>query len=349
MKKILILAAAAAMYSCSNPKQYTIEGAVEGPATMVYMYEDDNIVDSASVENGKFRFEGIAEAPAMRYIIDSPDGQPQSFGAEFFVEPGTIVFENDAEQPQMKYTTGTPANDAAKAYKLAATALVKEFRAPETTEERREAIEEEFEKLGKDAIEQNRNNYFGATTLASQASGMESKEIMDEIAKFAPEIQQSKALTDLAEMAQQKMKTDIGQPYINIIQSDPQGQIITLTSVIENPANKYTLVDFWASWCRPCMAEVPVLKKTYDEFHAKGFEIYGVSFDKSKEAWLAAIADNKLNWIHVSDVNGFDNPAAKDYAVRGIPSNFLIDAQGKIVASNLRGEELYEKISELLK
>lgn len=349
MKKILILAAVAAMYSCSNPKQYTVEGNAEGLEGMVYMYEGEAVVDSTAVENGKFRFKGIAEAPVVRYVIDSPDGQPKTFGAEFFAEPGTILIEVDAEQPQLKYASGTPANDAAKAYKQAASALVKEFRNPETNDERREAIEEEFEKLSDNAIEQNRNNYFGATTLASQAHSLSGQEIMDEIAKFAPEMQQSKALTDLAQTAAQKMKTDIGQPYINIIQSDPQGQIITLTSVIENPANKYTLVDFWASWCRPCMAEVPVLKKTYDEFHAKGFEIYGVSFDKSKEAWLAAIADNKLNWIHVSDINGFDNPAAKDYAIQGIPSNFLIDAQGKIVASNLRGEGLYEKISELLK
>ena len=140
----------------------------------------------------------------------------------------------------------------------------------------------------------------------------------------------------------------IRDSYINILQSDAEGQIVTLTSVIENPANKYTLVDFWASWCGPCMGEVPHLKETYDKFHKKGFEIYGVSFDNNRDKWLAAVKDNGMKWIQVSDLNGFDNPAAKDYAVQGIPSNFLIDASGNIVAKNLRGEDLYKKVEELL-
>ena len=87
---------------------------------------------------------------------------------------------------------------------------------------------------------------------------------------------------------------------------------------------------------------------TYDEFRKKGFEIYGVSFDEDRGDWLGAVEQNGMNWLHVSEVKGFDNQAAKDYAIQGIPSNFLIDGQGTIVARNLRGEALYEKISELL-
>ena len=85
-----------------------------------------------------------------------------------------------------------------------------------------------------------------------------------------------------------------------------------------------------------------------DEFRKKGFEIYGVSFDEDRGDWLGAVEQNDMNWLHVSEVKGFDNQAAKDYAIQGIPSNFLIDGQGTIVARNLRGEALYEKISELL-
>ena len=118
----------------------------------------------------------------------------------------------------------------------------------------------------------------------------------------------------------------------------------SLTYLGDKPA----IVDFYASWCGPCMGEVPHLKETYDKFHKKGFEIYGVSFDRDRDKWLAAVKDNGMDWIHVSELQQFDNRAAKDYAVQGIPSNFLIDAQGVIVAKNLRGEDLYKKVEELL-
>ena len=112
--------------------------------------------------------------------------------------------------------------------------------------------------------------------------------------------------------------------------------------------DKPALIDFYASWCGPCMEEVPHLKQAYDKFHGQGFEIYGVSLDNDNDKWLCAIREHGMGWVQVSDLNGFDNLAAKDYAVQSIPSNFLIDAQGKIVARNLRGEDLYKKVEELL-
>ena len=168
---------------------------------------------------------------------------------QLILEPGTISIKSDADDPQVRHTTGTPANDAAEAYTAASRALITEYRDAATTDQRREAIEEEFEQLTRTSVEANRDNFFGVMLMPNMAYELSGQEILDQIAKFSPEMQQTKELTELKATAEQKKRTDVGQPYINILQSDAEGQIVTLTSVIENPANKYTLVDFWASWC----------------------------------------------------------------------------------------------------
>lgn len=350
MKKILILAAAAAVLcSCANKNKYAVDGKVEGANSMVYLFDEkDNILDSAAVANGVFRFEGVAEKPQAAILRDARD-DGATFGAMLILEPGTINVTDDAQNPYRKKVTGTPANDASDAYAAASHALVNEFRNEATGEERRAAIEKEYDQLTRTTMEQNRTNLFGALLLAQQLGyELSGQELLDEIALFPEELQRNSVLESLKESAEQKIRTDVGQPYTDVAQPDAEGQEVSLKSVVENPANKYVLLDFWASWCGPCMGEVPHLKKTYDEFRKKGFEIYGVSFDEDRGDWLGAVEQNDMNWLHVSEVKGFDNQAAKDYAIQGIPSNFLIDGQGTIVARNLRGEALYEKISELL-
>ncbi len=352
MKKILVSAAALALCACGgNANKFVIDGDIADLTGTVYLLDNSgNVLDSTAVENGRFRFKGEVATPAVRFVADAyGDNTAPSFAQMLYLEPGTILVADDAEQPQHKRVSGTPANDASAAYGEKSRALIQEFRAEETTQERREAIEQEYDALARTALEANRGNYFGAVLLNSQlAYELSGQELLDEIAKFPADLQQTEILTSLREKAEQKMRTDIGQPYIDIQQPDASGSAVSLKSVIENPANKYTLVDFWASWCGPCMGEVPHLKKTYEEFHKAGFEIYGVSFDQDRDKWLGAVEQNGMNWIHVSELNGFDNQAGRDYAVQAIPSNFLIDASGSIVATNLRGEALYEKISELL-
>ena len=349
MKKAFLFAASAAVLcSCSTQPKYVVEGDIAGLEGTVYLFQQDSLIDSAVVKSGKFRFSGPAGAPAMHDLLDSRDGQPQAFAMQLILEPGTISIKSDADDPQVRHTTGTPANDAAEAYTAASRALITEYRDAATTDQRREAIEEEFEQLTRTSVEANRDNFFGVMLMPNMAYELSGQELLDEIAKFPAEMQQTDALVRLKENAEQKMKTDIGQPFIDIAQPNADGEQVSLESVVRNPANKYVLLDFWASWCGPCMGEVPHLKKTYDEFRKKGFEIYGVSFDEDRGDWLGAVEQNDMNWLHVSEVKGFDNQAAKDYAIQGIPSNFLIDGQGTIVARNLRGEALYEKISELL-
>lgn len=138
---------------------------------------------------------------------------------------------------------------------------------------------------------------------------------------------------------------DDADKYINVVTKDLQGKTTSLENVVENGKNKYVLLDFWASWCGPCMGEMPHLKKAYEAYHHKGFEIYGVSFDNSAEDCSRAVVRVDLPWIHTMG----NDKAANDYGVNSIPSNFLIDCKsGKIIALNLRGEAVAEKLAELL-
>lgn len=111
---------------------------------------------------------------------------------------------------------------------------------------------------------------------------------------------------------------------------------------------KVTIVDFWASWCGPCRIENPNVVAIYQEFHSKGLNIVGVSLDKDAAKWKEAIAKDKLIWIQVSHLKFWDEPIAAQYEVQSIPATFILDASGKVVAKNLRGEELRAKIKELL-
>ncbi|MEY3737348.1 MAG: hypothetical protein RL544_126 [Bacteroidota bacterium] len=137
----------------------------------------------------------------------------------------------------------------------------------------------------------------------------------------------------------------IGSMATEFTQNDQYGKPIKLSSF----RGKYVLIDFWASWCRPCRQENPNVVKAYNTYKAKNFTVLGVSLDQDKASWIQAIAADKLTWTHVSDLKYWSNEVAQLYHIQSIPANMLIDPTGKIIGKDLRGEELLQKLATILK
>ncbi len=166
-------------------------------------------------------------------------------------------------------------------------------------------------------------------------------EAADKFRREWPDVQYGK---DFVAYVDKLKATAVGQPAPEIALPDPDGKVIALSSF----RGKYVLVDFWAKWCGPCRRENPNVVKAYHAFKGKNFDILGVSLDRTREDWLQAIREDGLEWNHVSDLRYFESQAAKDYNINGIPFSILVDPSGVIIAKNLRGKALHEKLAEVL-
>ena len=166
------------------------------------------------------------------------------------------------------------------------------------------------------------------------------KELAD---KFQQERPDSRYTQQFVEQINALSKLAIGMPAPDIALPNPEGDTVRLSSLQGN----YVMVDFWAAWCKPCRMENPNVVRLYDKYKDKGFEIYGVSLDRAKDDWVDAIAQDNLTWKHVSDLQYFNSEAASLYNINAIPATVLLDKEGKIIAKNLRGEALEEKLAEI--
>ena len=137
--------------------------------------------------------------------------------------------------------------------------------------------------------------------------------------------------------------TAIGSPAPEFAMNDASGKPVSLSSF----KGKVVLVDFWASWCAPCREENPNVVRLYNQYKDQGFEVFGVSLDRTKEAWVKAIADDNLTWTHVSDLKYFNSEAAAIYQINAIPATYMLDPEGKIIGKDLRGASLENKLKEI--
>jgi peroxiredoxin len=198
----------------------------------------------------------------------------------------------------------------------------------------------------KSFLEQNKASFVNFFVL-SQIGGYtpDVAEIEPLFQSLAPSLKNSAEGKAFAEKVVSLKAVSIGSTAPDFTQNDIKGNPVKLSSL----RGKYVLVDFWASWCGPCRHENPVVVEAYNQFKDKNFTILGVSLDNAKANWEKAIAADKLDWTQVSDLKGWQNEVAALYGVQSIPQNFLLDPQGKIIAKNLRGEELKSKLGELIK
>ena len=369
MKKVVYLFAAGtlALAACSNEPAYKIAGTIENAADGEYVYlqeakgRDLIKLDSAVVTAGAFTFNGRQDATVTRYITYTPK-EGRGPRVDFFLENGninvTLTKENDLYQTNV---TGTPNNDIYQAYKTESGALNKEIKAlydkakaEGLTDEQKAEIEKQLEALYTkqndfiyNTIDANIANPVGIHLWPGNSYNMELAQLQALAAKVPAEYQSNERIAKLLKRIEVLAKTAVGQKFTDFTLPSPEGNPVKLGDIIAK--NKYTLIDFWASWCGPCRREMPNVVAAYKEYNKKGFGIVGVSLDSDAEAWKKAIKDMGMTWDHMSDVKGWECEGAALYGVNSIPATVLVAQDGTIIERNLRGEAIKEKLAELLK
>ncbi len=336
-----------------------LEGAADGKVILQPARGTEGIIDTVEIKNGIFAFKGAIDAPDM-YLVRLEEGQG---GCYFFLDNEQIKLTGHVDSLSHAKITGSAYEVEKEAFaetvkelegKYPLEELKKEYYNPETTAERKEEIGgiydqymKEMTILVKEYIKGHPASYFSAMKLREISYELEAEELEALLNGLDAKLADFSHIVKLRDYAQKMKAVAIGKIAPEFTMNDTEGNPVKLSDVYAK--SQYLLIDFWASWCSPCRAENPNVVEAYKKFNEKGFDVFGVSLDKDKEQWLEAIEKDELTWTHVSDLKGWGNEAAKLYAVRGIPANLLVDNTGKIIAKQLRGEDLHKKLEELLK
>ena len=316
--------------------------------------------DSVATKNGTFEINMKADKNAIMYIT-----APNTLAVYLF---------NDGTPANVDLTTGTLKGSAlntrygtcqqrTKVYTDKIEPFAEEFRklASNMTLDQAERekqsqklieqitpIEEQLNKEIRQIINENKDNLIPAayiTNIVYDCDAAELKALLASSRPYASHPMLAQARQTLADI--ERANAIIGKPFTDLEMNDTEGKAHKLSEYCGK--GHYVLIDFWASWCGPCRMEMPNVKENYEKYHAKGFDVVGLSFDNKADAWKKAINEMGLNWIHLSDLKGWRSIAAQTYGIQGIPASLLVNPKGIIVARDLRGEALGKKLAEIFK